>query len=129
MRQLTKHFNQSEFMCHDGSEMPLDVLYNVLRAAEQLEVLRAVLGEPIYINSAYRSKAYNRSVGGKAKSQHVLGKAVDIHTKNHTPEQLYLIIDELIGSGKMREGGLGLYDNFIHYDIRGTKARWDYREK
>jgi hypothetical protein len=23
---------------------------------------------------------------------------------------------------------LGLYDTFVHYDIRGTKARWDYRK-
>jgi hypothetical protein len=25
----------------------------------------------------------------------------------------------------MLQGGLGLYDSFVHYDIRGTKARWN----
>ena len=25
----------------------------------------------------------------------------------------------------MKEGGVGLYNGFVHYDIRGTKARWD----
>jgi len=29
----------------------------------------------------------------------------------------------------MKEGGLGLYNTFVHYDIRGTKARWDYTKK
>jgi uncharacterized protein YcbK (DUF882 family) len=26
--------------------------------------------------------------------------------------------------GKMKQGGLGTYPNLVHYDIRGTKARW-----
>jgi len=24
----------------------------------------------------------------------------------------------------MTEGGIGIYKGFVHYDIRGTKARW-----
>jgi len=32
----------------------------------------------------------------------------------------------LIRAGKMKEGGVGLYvsQGFVHYDIRGTRARW-----
>jgi hypothetical protein len=25
----------------------------------------------------------------------------------------------------MKEGGLGLYNSWVHYDIRGKKIRWD----
>jgi len=28
----------------------------------------------------------------------------------------------------MKQGGLGLYDSFVHYDVRGVKARWDFRK-
>ena len=30
--------------------------------------------------------------------------------------------------GFMLQGGLGVYNTFVHYDIRKTKARWDYRK-
>ena len=33
-------------------------------------------------------------------------------------------IEKLIKEGKMKQGGIGIYKGFIHYDIRGTKARW-----
>jgi len=43
-------------------------------------------------------------------------------------EILYQHIEDAISNGEMLQGGLGLYDTFVHYDIRGTKARWDYRK-
>jgi uncharacterized protein YcbK (DUF882 family) len=51
-------------------------------------------------------------------------KAADITTKNKTPKQLAAIIEKLIAQKKMKQGGLGIYAGFIHYDIRGAKARW-----
>ena len=39
------------------------------------------------------------------------------------------IIEDLIDFGVMLQGGLGLYDTFVHYDIRKTRARWDYSNK
>lgn len=126
--RLTRNFTQREFKSRDGSKMPEDVLCNIKDLADSLQVLRDFLGEPIRINSAYRSPEHNKAIGGVKSSQHILGKAADIKVKDIETKDLYLIIDSLIVDGKMKEGGLGLYDTFVHYDIRGSKARWDYRK-
>ena len=77
------------------------------------------------INSGYRSPAHNKSVGGKTKSQHLEGRAADIVLHGMSIKQLYLAIEQLIKSGTIPEGGLGLYDRFIHYDQRPSgRARW-----
>ena len=126
--RLTKNFTQREFKSRDGSKMPEDVLCNIKDLADNLQVLRDFLGEPIRINSAYRSEAHNKAIGGSKTSQHLLGKAADIKVKDIETKDLYLIIESLIIDGQMTDGGLGLYDTFVHYDIRGYKARWDYRK-
>ena len=125
--KLTAHFSKDEFDCTDGSEMPFEVLNNVIEVANNLEVLRAHFNAPITINSAYRSPVYNRSVGGAVNSQHLGGKAADVVIEGVTPNEVADAIEFLIEVGLMKEGGLGRYDTFTHYDIRGTKARWDYR--
>jgi hypothetical protein len=40
------------------------------------------------------------------------------------PVEVFAIIEDLIDRGDMLQGGLGLYNTFVHYDIRKTKARW-----
>lgn len=124
--KLTAHFSKDEFDCADGSEMPFEVFNNIIELAENLEVVRAHFGAPITINSAYRSPVYNRQIGGVPTSQHLGGKAADIVIEGVSPSEVADAIDFLIECGLMKEGGLGRYDTFTHYDIRGTKARWDY---
>ena len=122
--RLTKNFNLSEFDCKDGTEMPSELLPNVLELAESLQELREILNSPIRINSAYRSLQHNSKIGGSTNSQHLFGKAADIVVKGKTPSQVATMIKLLILEGKMKQGGIGVYDNFTHYDIRGYKARW-----
>jgi uncharacterized protein YcbK (DUF882 family) len=55
---------------------------------------------------------------------HVKGKAADIVVQGYTPTQLAAVIFKLIEEKKIRQGGVGIYPTFVHYDIRGTKARW-----
>ena len=43
-----------------------------------LDPLREGFGEPIIVNSGYRSPALNKAVKGAANSQHVFGQAADI---------------------------------------------------
>ena len=124
--QLTNNFWLSEFACNDGTEVPKHLIPNVKLLAEQLQVLRDVVGEPIHINSAYRHEAYNKAVGGSSRSQHLLAKAADIRVgEGFTPNIIYDLIDEMIKTGEMMQGGIGIYNLFTHYDIRSNgKARW-----
>ena len=126
---MTKNFTKEEFDCNDGSEMPINIYHNMVKVANQLQVLRDELKKPIHINSAYRSEDYNKQIGGVKNSQHIMGRAADIVIKGMTPIEVSKIIEELISKGDMLQGGLGIYSSFVHYDIRGTKARWDYSKK
>ena len=124
--KLSKNFSLSEFECNDGSETPKEVVVNLQLLAEQLQILRDFIGKPITINSGYRSPHYNDVViKGAKRSQHKLGTAADIRVEGVSPREIHGIISELIKDGRMKEGGLGKYSSFTHYDIRGTKARWN----
>lgn len=123
--KLTQHFRLSEFNSKDGAEMPADVLKNVLELACDLQTIRNEAGCPLHINSAYRSPNHNRAIGGVKNSQHILGKAADLSSRNHTPKELYDIIEGLIECEKIDVMGMGLYKSFVHVDIRDTYARWD----
>ena len=122
--QLTKNFSLAEFNCHDGTPVPADLIPNVKELAKNLQVLRDEIKEPVRLNSGYRTPSYNKKVGGKPKSQHMLAKAADIVAKSYTPKQLAAVIERFIKAGKMKQGGIGIYPGFTHYDVRGTKARW-----
>lgn len=123
--QLTKNFNRREFDCNDGTPVPEKYYNNVKELAENLQVLRDELKMPVLITgSGYRTPEHNKRVGGAKNSQHLTASGADINARDLTPRQLYQRIEKLIAAGKMKQGGLGLYKGFVHYDIRGTKARW-----
>lgn len=122
--QLATNFSLSEFVCKDGTPVPADFMDNVRVLAKNLQVLRDHIGEPIHVNSGYRSPDYNKKVGGKKNSYHLKAMAADITCKSKTPKQLAAIIEKLIAEKKMKQGGLGIYPGFVHYDVRGRKARW-----
>ena len=123
--KLSKNFSASEFACKDGSETPCEVLVNLKELAMNLQVLRDHFGKVITVNSGYRSPSHNKAVGGAKSSQHLLGNAADINVVGESPEVVHAAIEELIRKGKMKNGGLGLYKNFVHYDIRNYAARWN----
>lgn len=122
--QLTQNFNLIEFACRDGSQVPENLICNVQKLAENLQVLRDYVGEPVRLNSGYRTPSYNKKIGGAPQSQHLLAKAADITVKSKTPKQIKAIIEKLIKDGKMHNGGIGLYAGFVHYDVRDKPARW-----
>ncbi len=123
--KLSTNFNWSEFQSNDGAPMPPEVAANVKELAKNLEVIRAAVGKPLKINSGYRSPAWNKKVGGVPGSQHQQGKAADIVANGISSAQLHAIVLDLIKQGKIKPGGVGKYDTFVHYDIRGTNTRWN----
>lgn len=122
--RVSKYFNREEFDCRDGTPVPTCYVENVVNLANQLDIIREELGKPLFILSGYRTPKYNRAVGGATKSQHLQAKASDLMTKYHTPKQIHAAIEKLIREGKVKNGGLGLYKTFVHYDI-GPVRRWN----
>ena len=91
----------------------------------ELDLLRRdYIGRPVKIISGYRSPDYNKKIGGAKRSQHMLAKAADIKIEGMEPWMVYKIIEHLIYEGHMMKGGLGIYETFVHYDVRGRNARW-----
>lgn len=127
--KLTKNFYLNEFDCKDGNQVPTALIPNVQLLAEQLQIVRDVVREPIFINSAYRHTEYNKAVGGSKFSQHLLAKAADITIGSMTPHEVWLLLDNMMKEGYIINGGLGKYNSFNHYDIRDNEARWDFTKK
>lgn len=123
---LSEHFSIDELNKHKF-DMPEEVLDNLKMLAVQLEIIRAHFNAPVIINSGYRNLEYNRNIGSKDTSQHVKGTAADIVIKDVSPDEVADAIEFLISTGMLKEGGVGRYNTFTHYDIRGTRARWNYK--
>lgn len=91
-------------------------LANLARLWYALNLLREEFGAPIYINSAFRTKEVNESVGGSPRSFHMRGRAADIRPESKFQlEQLWSVVcsyDKQYGlSEKIK------YDTFIHIAI------------
>ena len=56
----------------------MNVIRNLVRLSEFLQIIRNELQLPIIVNSGYRSKEVNESVGGVSSSYHCKGLAADI---------------------------------------------------
>ena len=56
----------------------MNVVKNLARLAQFLQIIRNELHLPIIVNSAYRSAEVNAKVGGVSSSYHVKGLAADI---------------------------------------------------
>lgn len=122
--QLQENFKLGEFKCRDGTNVPEEYMGNVQLLAENLQVLRDYIGRPIKIISGYRSPDYNKKIGGARRSQHMTAKAADIKVDGMEPWIVKKIIEHLIHEGHMMKGGVGIYETFVHYDVRGRNARW-----
>ena len=124
MSNLTHNFNINEFACREGGCPAGELADNVMELAENLQILRDEIGLPISVISGYRSPAYNTKIGGAKKSQHMFARAADIKVNGMSPKDVHQVVLRLIKEGKMKQGGVGVYPTFVHYDTRGTRARW-----
>ncbi len=105
--------------------LPRELWPNLQKLMDNLEIIRAEIGKSISINSGYRNEAHNKSIGGATNSQHKFAKAADMRVSGMTPREVAAVVERLMDSGKIAKGGIGLYGTFVHYDIRGTKVKWN----
>lgn len=115
--KLSKNFTVKEFACSDGT----DTVFISLALVNLLQKIRGHFGKAVIINSAYRTEAHNKSIGGATYSQHKYGLAADIHINGVTPKEIAAYVETLLPSS----GGIGIYKNFCHVDVRRVKSRWN----
>lgn len=122
------NFSPAEFHCKCDNE-DCDGLPPSPEATRHLawtlQQIRNAIGVPLKINSAYRCPMHNAAVGGASNSKHLNGTAADLKPLGSSPEELHEVIESLVDSKQISSGGLGLYNTFVHYDIRPGKARWN----
>ena len=95
-----KHFSSGELLVNVGvhsgrpnNPLPDKSLWsNIVPTILLLDALRAKLGKAVKINSAYRSPAYNKSIGGRPASQHQDFRAIDFKCSGHSPAKCAQLI-------------------------------------
>lgn len=114
---LSKNFKAKEMRCKDNS----DVIFVAPALVDILQKIRDHFGKPVTINSGYRTVSYNKKIGGATYSQHCYGTAADIKVSGVKPKDVAAYVETLMPNC----GGIGIYKNFTHVDVRDTKSRWN----
>jgi hypothetical protein len=122
---LTEHFSLEELTTTSHREFdntPNEAeLANLQKLAEFLEEVKALLdGKPIMINSAFRSKQVNDSVGSKDTSQHRTGSAADIRVPGMSPDA---VVRALVASDLPFDQVIREFDAWTHISISPTPRR------
>lgn len=112
--EVAKNFHLREFECKDGSHQVM--LHSEL--LQRLQKLRDILNKPVIITSGYRNQEHNRRVGGAPNSYHLRGMAADITVQGTNPQDLAKTAEEC------GFRGIGVYEGFLHVDVRQQRARW-----
>ena len=125
--QLSEHFTLEE-LTHsevaerknlDNTPNALEVA-NLVRLAALLEEVRSLLNKPIMLNSGFRSKAVNDSVGSRDTSQHRIGCAADIRVPGMTPKQ---VVEAVIASNIGYDQIIEEFGSWTHLSVPDTAAR------
>ena len=122
---LTPHFTLDELTASEAADRngwdntPNEhELQNLKRLADFLEQVKVVLGgKPIMVNSAFRCKLVNDSVGSKDSSQHRVGCAADIRVPGMTPDQ---VVKAVIASGLHFDQIIREFDRWTHVSVPNT---------
>lgn len=118
-RGPSRFLSWRELACKDGTPYPAEWRADrAVALAAVFEALRAAVGGPLVVLSAYRTPAHNRFVGGARNSQHVQGRALDLAVPAGWT------VDEFADLARRVEGvgGVGIYPTFVHVDTRPKTA-------
>jgi len=105
MGDITENFSRSEFECHCGcgkDDIDLDFV-------EDLQFIRYEVDRVMKIVSGCRCFGHNLEVGGKKKSDHLVGGGADVHCTSSIFR--FLLVQAAFRQGVQR---IGVYKTFIH---------------
>jgi uncharacterized protein YcbK (DUF882 family) len=111
-----KHFKEEEFK--QGHLIVFDKMEHKL--LNDLDSLRELCGFGLKINSSYRSKEHNESIGGAKNSYHLKGMAVDLHCTDAIKRKY--IVKNALNLGL----SVGVAKTFIHVDTRDIQILFTY---
>jgi uncharacterized protein YcbK (DUF882 family) len=124
--QLSEHFTLEELTRSEVAERKgLDntpnasEVSNLVRLAGLLEEVRALLNKPILLNSGFRSKAVNDSVGSRDSSQHRIGCAADIRVPGMTPKQ---VVEACIAANIGYDQIIEEFGSWTHISVPNTAS-------
>jgi hypothetical protein len=122
---LSDHFTLEELIATSHREFDntpnATEIANLTRLAAMLEQVKTVLGgKPVIINSGFRSKQVNDSVGSKDTSQHRIGCAADIRVPGMTPNE---VVKAIIASDIGYDQLIREFDSWTHISVPDTAAR------
>ena len=115
MELFTKNFSYDELIASatakrlglDNTPSPEEKEKLRKLAEDILQPIRDRWRSPIVVNSAYRSEAVNKAVGGVPTSQHRLGEAADIKVGGKDRnKKLFKAIYTMISKGEIKVGQL-----------------------
>lgn len=117
IKEMTK--SQTAELHHIDNTPTKEVVENLKKVMYILDIVRAYIGKPIFVNSGYRCKKLNEMVGGVQKSMHTKGLAADIRTREK--EDINTMFEFLKkNQEKFKIIELIKYPTFIHVGVSET---------
>ena len=114
LRNVKKYIIEAKTAGPEIAELPdADVMKIIAKLAKQ-----GTDSAAIYVEQ-HRQDLADEELAQVAVLQEFLPKQL-------TPEELKKFAEEI---PEFANGGIGIYDWGIHVDVRGRRARWDYRTK
>jgi len=122
---LSEHFTLEELTATSHREFDntpnATEIANLTRLAATLEQVKTLLGgKPVMINSGFRSKAVNDSVGSRDTSQHRIGCAADIRVPGMTPNE---VVKAIIASHIGYDQLIREFDSWTHISVPDMPSR------
>jgi hypothetical protein len=123
--QLSEHFSLEELTATSHRQFDntpnATEMANLTRLAATLEQVKTLLGgKPVMINSGFRSKQVNDSVGSKDTSQHRIGCAADIRVPGMTPNE---VVKAIIASDIGYDQLIREFDSWTHISVPDMSSR------
>lgn len=120
----SEFFDREEFRCQCKGKycngFPVEPEEELVRVCNEI---RRRLGVPVSIvdsgGSGVRCSRHNAAVGGVGNSNHLYGRAADLHS-GKSPQEMYRVAETVLGN----TGELGLYDWGIHVGVNCTYSRF-----